>query len=334
LIFVIPGLKLIWIAGHGTFTFALNSLNQIKLIGLTMEKTETLQEFYKRKFAEVPGVFTGEIGHFNLFRIEPLMEGKPTNIPYRRRDFYKIMLVKGHSEVHFADHTVTIQKQALSFSNPQIPYKWEHLDKIRDGVYCIFNQQLFHQFGQLAHYEVFQPKGKHIFELTDDQVTTVASIFDRIEKEFNSDYKYKYDIIRNLISELLHFGLRLQPPVAEEKQVTTASQRISALFLELLERQFPIDDQHPSIALRSASEFADQLNIHVNHLNRSIQEALQKTTTQVIAERIVQEAKILLRHSKWGVAEIAYALGFTEATHFNNFFKKHTDCTPSKFRSA
>ena len=66
-----------------------------------MEKAETLQEFYKRKFAEVPGTFTGEIGHFNLFRLEPLVEGKPTTIPYRRRDFYKIMLVKGQSEVHF-----------------------------------------------------------------------------------------------------------------------------------------------------------------------------------------------------------------------------------------
>jgi len=299
-----------------------------------MEKAETLQEFYKRKFAEVPGSFTGEIGHFNLFRLEPPVEGKPTNIPYRRRDFYKIMLVKGQSEVHFADSTVVVKKQALSFSNPQIPYKWEHLDKIREGVYCIFNQQLFHQYGQLTQYEVFQPNGKHIFELTDEQVDTVANLFNRLEQEFNSDYKYKYDMIRNLIFELLHFGLRLQPQEAEAKQSANASQRISALFLELLERQFPIDDQHPSIELRAASEFADQLNVHVNHLNRAVKENLDKTTTHVIAERVVQEAKILLRHSRWGVAEIAYALGFSEATHFNNFFKKHTGSSPTKFRKV
>lgn len=299
-----------------------------------MEKIETLQEFYKRKFAEVPGTFTAEIGHFNLFRLQPYVEGKPTSIPYRRRDFYKIMLVKGQSEVHFADKTVAIKNQALSFSTPQIPYKWEHLDKIREGVYCIFNQQLFHQYGQLNQYEVFQPNGKHIFELTDEETDTITDIFNRIEKEFNSEYKYKYDIIRNLISELLHFGLRLQPPLVQEKETVNAAQRISALFIELLERQFPIDDQHPSIQLRSASEFADQLNVHVNHLNRAIKESLQKTTTQVIAERVVQEAKILLRHSKWGIAEIAYALGFTEATHFNNFFKKHTGTSPTKFRNV
>jgi AraC family transcriptional regulator, transcriptional activator of pobA len=299
-----------------------------------MEKAETLQEFYKRKFGEVPGTFTSEIGHFNLFRLEPFVEGGATNIPYRRRDFYKIMLVKGHSEVHFADKTIAIKKQGLSFSNPQIPYKWEHLDKIRDGVYCIFDQQLFQEYGRLTQYEVFQPTGKHILELSDEQVHAVSDIFNRIEKEFNSEYKYKYDVIRNLISELLHFGLRLQPPVSQEKQSANASQRISALFLELLERQFPIDDQHPAIQIKSASEFADQLNIHVNHLNRAIKETLQKTTTQVIADRLIQEAKILLRHSKWGVAEIGYALGFTEPTHFNNFFKKHTASSPTKFRNV
>lgn len=242
------------------------------------------------------------------------------------------MLVKGQSEVHFADKTIAVKNQAISFSNPQIPYKWEHLDKIREGVYCIFDQELFHQYGQISRYEVFQPHGKHIFELTNEQVLAVSDIFNRIEKEFNSDYKYKYDVIRNLISELLHLGLRLQPSVAQEKHAANASQRISTLFVELLERQFPIDDQHPAIQIKSPSEFAEQLNIHVNHLNRAIKDTLQKTTTQVIAERVLQEAKILLRHSKWAVAEIAYALGFQEATHFNNFFKKHTGVSPTKFR--
>ena len=106
------------------------------------------------------------------------------------------------------------------------------------------------------------------------------------------------------------------------------------LFLELLERQFPIDENHPKVNLRSASEFAQQLNIHVNHLNRAVKAITEKTTTQIIAERILQEAKILLKHSQWNVSEIAYALGFTEVSHFNNFFKKHMGISPLKFRNA
>jgi len=189
-----------------------NDNKPLKLVSLwEMSKIETIEEFYQRKFDWIPDNIRDEIGHFNVFRLEPFVEGKPTNIPYRRRDFYKIMLVKGNSQVNFADGVVEIEKQALSFSNPQIPYKWEHLDKIRDGIYCIFNQHFFHQFGQLIQYEVFQPNGTHIFELSDEEANSVSEIFERIASEFNSEYKYKYDVIRNQIFELLHFALKKQP---------------------------------------------------------------------------------------------------------------------------
>lgn len=90
---------------------------------MSMDKIESIEDFYKRKFDWMPDNVRKEIGHFNLFRLEPFVEEKPTNIPYRRRDFYKIMLVKGHSKVHFADKVIEIKKQAISFSNPLIPYK-------------------------------------------------------------------------------------------------------------------------------------------------------------------------------------------------------------------
>ena len=144
----------------------------------------------------------------------------------------------------------------------------------------------------------------------------------------------KYDVLRNLVFELLHFAMKIQPATNFDKQQINASKRISTIFLELLERQFPVDEAHRRIYLRSASEFANQLNIHVNHLNRAVKETTQKTTTQIIADRILQEAKILLKHSNWSVAEIAFSLGFTEVTHFNNFFKKHVEASPMKFRNA
>lgn len=298
-----------------------------------MENTESLEEFYKRKFDQIPDNSRNGIGHFNLFHLEPLVEGKPTVIPYKRRNFYKIMLVKGGSKVHYADKIYEVKNQALSFSNPMIPYKWDHLDKIREGVYCVFSNEFFHQFGQFQQYEVFQPQGIHIFELTDVQAQQVKEIFTKIEVEFNSEYKYKYDLIRNLVFELIHFGLKLQPAAIVEKQPINASQRIATLFSELLERQFPIEEFHTHVQLRTASDFASQLNVHVNHLNRAVKEALQKTTSQLIAERILQEAKVLLKHSTWNVGEIAYSLGFAEVTHFNNFFKKHVQTSPLKFRN-
>ena len=299
-----------------------------------MKSIETLEDFYKRKFEWLPEDLNRNIGHFNMFELEPIEEGKPLTIPYRRRDFYKIMLIKGNSRVHYADKVVEVKKQALSFSNPQIPYKWEHLVRNRDGEYFVFNSEFFSQFGQFDHYEVFHPEGTHVFELEDDQVEEIKNIFDRVRTEFNSDYKYKFDLIRNIIFEILHFALKLQPSTSLDVKTINASQRISMLFMELLDRQFPIDEKHEAMQLRSASDFADKLNVHVNHLNRAVKQTTQKTTTTLIAERIQQEAKILLKHTTLSISEIAFALGFTEVTHFNNFFRKYVQLSPLKFRNA
>ncbi len=298
-----------------------------------MNKVETIEDFYKRKFDWMPENLKNEIGHFNVFRLEPFQGDKAQPIPFKRRDFYKITFVKGNSKVYYADKVIEVKKQALSFSNPQIPYKWEHLDKIRSGAFCIFNQHFFHQFGSLSQYSVFQPNGTHLFELTDEQASQVSVIFERIFQEINSEYVHKYDVLRNIVFELLHFAMKMEPSSNFDKQPINASQRISTLFLELLERQFPIDEVHPKIQFRTASDFASQLNVHVNHLNRSVKDTTEKTNSQIIAERILQESKILLKHSAWSVSEIAYALGFTEVTHFNNFFKKHTATSPLKFRN-
>ena len=276
-----------------------------------MGKSESLEEFYKRKFDWMPENLRKEIGHFNVFRLDPFVGEKAQPVPYKRRDFYKVMLVIGSGRVHYADRVITVKEQALSFSNPQIPYKWEHTEHIKGGFFCIFNRQFFHQFGDLNQYSVFQPNGEHIFELADDQVPAIKRIYERMFEEIESEYIHKYDVLRNLVFELLHYAMKMRPTANLDKQEINASQRIAMLFLELLERQFPIEENHPQVQLRTASDFARQLNVHVNHLNRAVKEVTGRTTSQLIAGRILQEAKILLRHSAWSVSEIAFALGFS-----------------------
>ncbi|MBF9252937.1 helix-turn-helix transcriptional regulator [Pontibacter sp. 172403-2] len=299
-----------------------------------MDKIEKIDDFYKHKLNWMPDSIRKEIGHFNVLKLDPFVGRSARPVPYRRRDYYKITLVIGNSKVHYADKVLEVQNQALVFSNPQIPYKWEQIDSIRSGFFCVFDQLFFHQYGNLSQYAVFQPGGIPVFELSDEQTQKVSGLYERMFEEITSDYIHKYDVLRTLVFELLHFAMKMQPSAKLDKQPINASQRISALFLELLERQFPIDDNHQTISLRTAADFAGQLNVHVNHLNRSVKETTQKTTSQLIAERLLQEAKILLKHSAWNVSDIAYALGFTEVTHFNNFFKKHVQLSPSGFRNV
>ncbi len=294
-----------------------------------MDRTESIEEFYQRRIGWVPDNLRNEVGHFNVLR-----HVQAAQVPYKRRDFYKIMLVEGDIELAYADRVIGVGKQAVFFSNPQIPYKCSNLERIRKGCFCIFNQQFFHQFGNLAQYSVFQPTGEHVFELDDEQRAQVEAIFEKMFAEIASDYVHKYDVLRGLVMDLLHFAMKTQPSSSLGRSAMNASQRISTMFLELLERQFPIEEDHPQVGLRSASDFARQLNVHVNHLNRAVRESTDKTTTQIISERVVQEAKILLRHNPWNVSEVAYALGFREAAHFNNFFKKQVGASPTAFRNG
>lgn len=294
-------------------------------------RIESLEEFYKRKFDWIPENLSRDIGHVNVFRLPHPMT-KP--VPYRRRDFFKVTLCRGGSRIHYADKVFSFEKQALVFSNPFIPYKWEHIEDEVSGFYVVFNARFFNQFGNLIQYEVFQPTGTHVFELDDTQFDYLCRIVEKIEAELDSGYIHKYDVIRNLIYELIHFAMKTRPSTLIEQLPINASQRIYWLFLELLERQFPIDENHTEIKLRTASDFADQLNVHVNHLNRAVKETSGKTTSKLIGERLLQESKIMLKQSKWNVTEIAYSLGFQEVTHFNNFFKKHTEVSPVKFRNG
>jgi AraC family transcriptional regulator, transcriptional activator of pobA len=74
--------------------------------------------------------------------------------------------------------------------------------------------------------------------------------------------------------------------------------------------------------------------VHINYLNGAVKQITGKPTSVHISERIVAEAKALLQHTDWNVAEIAYALGFEYPTYFNNFFKKKTGAIPKFIRNA
>lgn len=298
-----------------------------------MSKLEDIESFYENKFGWLPDNLRKGLGHFNVFNLDNYIGTESKPVPYKKRDYYKItFLTADNATVHYADKSVHVDKKALAFSNPQIPYSWEGVDTIHGGFYCIFNQEFFSQFGNLHEYSVFKSGGMHVFELDDNQAQQVIILYKRMQEEINSNYTYKYDVLRNLVFELIHFAMKMQPSVDFERSATNASQRVSSLFVELLERQFPIDNMHQTVLLRTASDFAKQLNVHVNHLNRAVKEITGKTTTEIIGERILQESKILLRQTNLAVSEIAFILGFSEATRFNNFFKKQTGETPTKFR--
>ena len=155
--------------------------------------------------------------------------------------------------------------------------------------------------------------------------------FDNMEAEIASNYAYKYDLMRAYTLEPIHLGQKRQSTTMLHPN-HTAFARTTSLFIELLERQFPLENPQHKIALRTAKQYADHLALHVNHLNKVLRETTGLTTTELISGRIVQEARALLRHTDWTIAEIADCLGFSDFAHFAKFFKSETSFSPGAFR--
>ena len=295
--------------------------------------TESIEEFYKEKFNYLPENLQQELGHFNVFRLEDCIRHP---VKYSRRDFYKISLVRGKNIYHYADKSVEIEGSTLIFFNPQIPYTLlsDNLSEDLTGHFCIFKEFFFTEKmrGGIGDLPMFTPGNKPSYSLTPEQDIHVTQIFEKMREELDSDYRFKYDLIRNYVTELIHYALKMEP-TERLYQHADANSRITSIFAELLERQFPIESPSQRFTLRSAQDYAEKLSVHVNHLNRALKATTGKTTSHHIAERITNEAKALLKHSNWNISEISYCLGFEEAAHFNNFFKKQTEITPTAFRS-
>lgn len=302
-----------------------------------MSNTETIADFYRNKCMGVPDNLEREIGHFNVFRMADLAQHGHKPVRYARRDYYKISISNGHYLYHYADKSLEVSGPTLLFFNPRVPYTFESVGEqppVNNGYFCIFKEEFFsdHTRVGLRELPMYAPGGKPAYMLDDIQAVNIAHVFEKMVEELKSDYRFKFDLIRNYIMEMVHIALKMQPAEALY-QHKDANTRLTAIFTELLERQFPIESPSQQFSLRSASDFAQQLNVHVNHLNRAIKISTGKTTTSHILERLASEAKALLKHTDWNISEISYCLGFEEPAHFNHFFKKQTSMTPSAFRS-
>lgn len=302
-----------------------------------MPGVTSLEEFYKTTANLIPDGISKEIGHFNIFSVDDIVakyKVKPV-MPYNRRTYYKISLISGRNKAEYADKVIDIEKNALLFASPKVPYNWLPQDHNQSGYFCIFTDDfLVREKSGVALDElpIFKPGGYPVFQLSEEEATEINYIFKKMYKELSADYAYKYDLLRNYVVELIHYGQKLQPATALYP-THNASARVSSLFIELLERQFPIESPHQKLKLRTAKDYADRLAVHVNHLNKVLKENTGKTTTDLISNRVVQEAKILLKQTDWNISEIAYCLGFDEVAHFSNFFKKQTSLAPIGFRS-
>lgn len=288
----------------------------------------------KNSQARSISVFNNELKlkGFNVFQIEE--DGHAMRF-YSRKDFYKICLTTGKSLIHYTDRSFEAEGTVLFFGNPHIPYSWETLSTTYLGYTCLFSEEFLNVSERsdiLQQSPFFKIGGTPILTITEQQRAFLNTIFQKMIEEQQSDYAYKDALIRNYINLILHEAMKLQPSENFDQHKNAAS-RITAVFFELLERQFPIESPDKPLQLKSAQDYAQNMALHINYLNRAVKEVTGKPTTAHIAERIISEAKALLQHTDWNIADIAYALGFEYPSYFNNYFKRMTGTNPSSLRA-
>ncbi|MBD1386708.1 helix-turn-helix transcriptional regulator [Mucilaginibacter rigui] len=296
-------------------------------------KHESLVDYYERRpEANTGGTPVGILGsmHLNVF----YLDGHYSPGAYKRRNFYIVALILNKSSVQINDVWYNIKQPALLFSTPATSYEWRtHLNK-RKAWICIFTEDMLytHQYKESMIYtSLTQFNNNPVFPLNASQCREAIALFETMNAELKADYALKQELLRNYLSILFHFGNKLSSALVG-KSTRTASSRLTDAFVDLLNRQFPIHVPMQTLSLKSAADFACQLSVHINHLNHAVMETKGKTTTELIAERLLFEAVYMLRHSQLTVSQIAYCLGFKEVAYFHRFFKKRQGISPGQAR--
>lgn len=284
----------------------------------------------------LPAGIQREVGHFNVFDLADFWQAAPLrpDTAYPCRSFYKISLVRSRSRAEYADHAIDIEPNALVFSTSKVPLQWRPAEA-QQGHFCLFTAEfLLPVLGGLTPDELplFRADGYPVFQLTPAEMARATTLFAQMHEEMASDYAYKYDLLRAYVLELLHLGQKRQP-TATLHPAHSAAARLASRFVELLERQFPLENPQQRVPLRTAKDFADHLAVHVNHLNKVLKESTGRTTTDLIGGRLAQEAKVLLRQTDWTLWEIADSLGFVDVAHFSHFFRRYATVSPGAFRT-
>jgi AraC-like DNA-binding protein len=141
---------------------------------------------------------------------------------------------------------------------------------------------------------------------------------DKIYAEYQHKSEWQHSMLLSYVSIFLIYCSRLYTQQFKNEQEQPESLLLSD-FLGL------IDDSYKE--LHEVSQYASQLNISAGYLGDTIKLQSGKSAIAHIQERIILEAKRLIYFTEESMKEVAFNLGFEDASYFNRFFKRHTDFT-------
>jgi len=261
-------------------------------------------------------------------------EGNRVQVPLSRNGFYKIWLIDHKCRIQVNDEVHICDEPVVLFANPLVSYAYDSLQERRSGYWCIFTGEFLAEndpFAMTGNVPALDPAYAAIVFPGPEQLAVIKWLFQQLTKAVKSEFTFRNEMVSSYIRLLVFEGMKATCKTTPDRR-SEAAGRITRQFLQLLEKQFPVRAPDRPMRLNTAGVFANMLAIHVNHLNAMVRKVTGQTTTQHIVARRIAEAKVLLRHTDWTIADISAGLGFDYPNHFNEFFKRNTGTTPLGYR--
>ncbi len=247
-------------------------------------------------------------------------------IPHKH-DFYLVVYFtkgRGKHEVDFREYS--IEPGALFCMQPGQTHHWEFTESPEGYIFFHSAEfyQMYHPIQQLGEYPMFFSVQKPALIPIKPGLKYPEYYMQNILREYKEDHPYRRQKVAGLI-ELLY--LELGREILGSINITELSvSKMPATYRKL---ETLIDLHY--ITIKKASEYASMLAVSTKHLNKIVMATIGKTTTDLIHDRILLEAKRILVRQEKTVKEVAELLGYDDPAYFTRLFSKKCGVAPGKF---
>lgn len=291
-----------------------------------------------KQLYDVIGISSEQINTTSGFTIH-FLQNSFKKLPYTskpfRPNYYSFLFVENaYGNYTIDDKVFKISPQTVYFTNPG-NYRVFEWKEINDVCLITFNEEflkknvhtdVYNNFSFLLT-ETVKPR-----KLSKTEFEYLKKIYKLIYKESISNSSLKNEIIGNLLVVLLlkikEYFFKEYNPIYEGNR----GSQIVNTFKKDLENHFKALRKGEENTQLRVQDYANLQFLHTNYLSNVISSKTGKSISAWISEKTITEAKVMLQSQNLSIKEIANKLGFTEASHFSNYFKKHTSQSPSKYR--
>jgi len=166
-----------------------------------------------------------------------------------------------------------------------------------------------------------------VVPLEGDELSSLLSTVHELKTEMQNAALAQYELLVSYLKIFLINASRIR--LKQSPPATTPGKKEPFVLQTLKDA---IEEHYKT--KHSAGDYADLLNISVRALSRISKAQFKKTLTNLIAERIVIEAKRELYLTAKPVKRIASDLGFSDEFYFSRFFKRNAAVSPQTYRET